>query len=110
MLTKLFTPAVASLAAMVLITSCKKEYASISDPQPVMMEKGRPAPKGTLFYALTATGEIVKYTSGNPLVELSYVSVVGLAAMEHLLAIDFRPSTGQLYAVTNQSRIYSSDL
>ena len=71
-----------------------------------MLESARPAPKGTIFYALTATGELVKYSSGNPLAELSSISISGLAAMEQLLAIDFRPATGQLYAVSNQSRIY----
>jgi hypothetical protein len=62
--------------------------------------------KGTSFYALTTSNEILNYLSGNPLKEVSSVAVTGLQAGEKLLAIDFRPATGQLYAVSNQSRIY----
>ncbi len=62
--------------------------------------------KGTEFYALTADGKLVKYSSGNPLAELGNVTIMGLQSMEKILAIDFRPATGQLYGVSNQSRIY----
>ncbi len=72
----------------------------------VMTDAGRPAPKGTSFYALTSSNEIVNYLSGNPLIEKATVAVSGLQPGEKLLAIDFRPATGQLYAVSDQSRIY----
>lgn len=71
-----------------------------------MADAGKSAPKGTSFYALTASNEIVNYLSGNPLIEKATVSVTGLQPGEKLLAIDFRPATGQLYAVSDQSRIY----
>jgi hypothetical protein len=71
-------------------------------------EKGGTAElKGTSFYALTATNELVLYRSGNPLKEVSAVMITGLAAGEKLLAIDFRPATGQLYGVSSASRIYT---
>jgi 3D (Asp-Asp-Asp) domain-containing protein len=66
--------------------------------------------KGTSFYALTASNEIVNFLSGNPLIERTAVSVTGLAAGERLLAIDFRPATGQLYGVSTASKIYTINL
>jgi hypothetical protein len=33
-------------------------------------------------------------------------SVTGLQPGEEIVGIDFRPATGQLYAVSNQSRLY----
>jgi hypothetical protein len=68
---------------------------------------GTAALKGTSFYALTATNELVNYLSGNPLREVSAVTITGLAAGERLLAIDFRPATGQLYGVSSASKIYT---
>ena len=108
MLHRILKPAISCLAGLLLITSCKKEVTTPieSDKLMTMGRGNRPAPKGTVFFALTSSNEIVKYSSGNPLDELGSVSVTGLAAMENLLAIDFRPATGQLYAVSNQSRIY----
>lgn len=71
---------------------------------------GTAALKGTRFYALTASNELVTYSSGNPLAELSAVTITGLSTGERLLAIDFRPANGQLYGVSSASRIYTINL
>ncbi|MDQ3017362.1 MAG: DUF4394 domain-containing protein [Bacteroidota bacterium] len=63
-------------------------------------------PKGTFFYALSSSNELIGYTSGNPLKEESAISILGLASGESMLAIDFRPATGQLYGVSSNSRLY----
>ncbi|MDQ3279536.1 MAG: DUF4394 domain-containing protein, partial [Bacteroidota bacterium] len=72
-----------------------------------MAKGGIAALKGTSFYALTASNEIVKYAIDNALREVSALSITGLASGEKLLAIDFRPATGQLYGVSSASRIYT---
>ena len=41
--------------------------------------------------------------------ETSAVLISGLGAGERIFAIDFRPATGQLYGVSNQSRLYVID-
>ena len=66
--------------------------------------------KGTMFYALTSSNELVSYASGNPLKENAPITITGLQPGERLLAIDFRPATGQLYSVSSQSRIYTINL
>ena len=99
------------VSAALLFSACSKQDSFVSADLPnenaFKSEKNLPAPKSTIFYALTNANELVKYSSGNPLSELSSVSITGLvSSSEKLLAIDFRPATGQLYGVTNQSRLY----
>ena len=73
-------------------------------------ESGMAALKGVSFYALTSSNQLVRYTSGNPLREESVLSLTGLQSGESLLAIDFRPATGQLYGVSSRSQIYVVNL
>ena len=111
----LFTKSTCLTAAIIvasgmLFSSCSKQMENQNEPAgPVLLQAGKnlPAPKSTVFYALTNNNELVNYASGNPLSELSAVNITGLISpTEKLLAIDFRPATGQLYGVTNQSRLY----
>lgn len=54
-------------------------------------------------YAITAGNELFRF---NPTTGVSSVSAItGTAAGETIVGIDFRPATGQLYGITNQSRI-----
>lgn len=99
------------LSAAVLFSSCSKQdslvNSDLENDTSFKSAKNLPAPKGTIFYALTNSNELVKYASGNPLSELSSVNIAGLVgSSEKILAIDFRPATGQLYGVSNESRLY----
>ena len=98
------------VAGGMLFSSCSKQMENQNElAAPAFLQAGKnlPAPKNTVFYALTNNNELVKYASGNPLSELSDVNITGLLSpTEKLLAIDFRPATGQLYGVTNMSRLY----
>ena len=77
-------------------------------PQPpVVVPNTRP---DVAFYGLTDNNMIVRYnarTAENA--ELSF-AVAGLPAGESLLSIDFRPATGQLYALGSTSRLYVINL
>lgn len=59
-----------------------------------------------IFYGLTSANELVKYNAKSPETVLSTKQLMGLENGERLLAIDFRPATGQLYAVGDNSRLY----
>jgi hypothetical protein len=66
-------------------------------------------PPSAKITALTTTNELVTFdsaTSGNVSAPLP---VTGLVAGEELVAIDRRPATGQLYGLTQQSRLYTID-
>jgi Domain of unknown function (DUF4394) len=64
---------------------------------------------GSLAAGLTADNRIVTFDTAAPGTLLSSVPVVGLQAGESLLAIDYRPLTGLLYAVGSTSRGYLVD-
>ena len=65
-----------------------------------------------LLLGLTAANTIVRFDSATPgsLIGAPVPITTGLQAGESLLAIDFRPSTGGLYALGSSSRLYTLDL
>jgi hypothetical protein len=93
------------------MTACQKSARELESNKAMMasekMRGGTAALKGTAFYALTASNELVLYLSGNPLREQSVTMLTGLATGERILAIDYRPATGQLYGVSSASRLYT---
>lgn len=94
----------------IAFTACQKSSSNVSINEVSLSQNARAAKKGTSFYALTASNEIVHYMSGNPLREHAVMNISGLAAGERILAIDFRPATGQLYGVSTASRLYTISL
>ena len=58
------------------------------------------------FFGLTATNALVKYNANNAGTAISTTAISGLQAGENILAIDFRPGTGQLYGLGSTSRLY----
>lgn len=59
------------------------------------------------FYGLTATNSLLKIDSKNPSTAQTTVPIAGIGAGERLLAIDFRPATGQLYGLSSASKLYT---
>lgn len=58
-----------------------------------------------IAYAITTNNELFRF---NPITGTSTTSAItGTATGEAIVGLDFRPATGQLYGVTNQSRIVS---
>ena len=62
------------------------------------------------FYVLTDNNRIMMLSTGNLNTPLKTIDVTGLMTGERLVSMDFRPATGQLVAVTNQSRLYTVNL
>jgi Domain of unknown function (DUF4394) len=60
-----------------------------------------------VFYGLTSANQLVKYNANASQTAIATVAVTGLQAGETLLAIDFRPATGQLYGLGATSRLYT---
>src|SRR5687768_3270747 len=63
-----------------------------------------------IFYGLTASNQLIKYNGNAVESQLADVTVTGLQSGETLLAIDFRPATGQLYGLGSTSRLYAINL
>jgi Domain of unknown function (DUF4394) len=60
----------------------------------------------TDIVALTDNNTLLKINASDPSQTNKRVAITGLAADEKVLAIDFRPATGQLYGVSSASKIY----
>ncbi len=62
-----------------------------------------------VFVALTNNGILQTYNANNSTSPISSATITGLQSGETLLAIDFRPATGELYGLGSTSRIYKID-
>ena len=93
------------LSAGLFFSSCEKDQ--LVEPTGDQSLETRSSTKRIAFYGLSSTNEIVRFTTGNTAVDQGAVGITGLQADEQILAIDFRPSTGQLYGVSTQSRLYA---
>jgi hypothetical protein len=61
------------------------------------------------FHGLNTAGRLVTFSGFRPAVLKSVREVSGLQAGEELVAIDFRPGTGQMMGVGSTSRLYLID-
>jgi hypothetical protein len=59
-----------------------------------------------LAYAVTATNQLVSFTLSAPATFMSRVPITGLGGGELVMALDFRPATGELYAIGTLNRLY----
>jgi hypothetical protein len=102
--------AVSYIAGIFFFSACnKKEVMPVEKmATPTMQQPVATAvkEKGVIFYALSSVNELIRYSTGRPLRELASVVISNLQMGERILAIDFRPATGQLYGVSNLSRLY----
>ncbi|WP_133272707.1 DUF4394 domain-containing protein [Hymenobacter radiodurans] len=58
------------------------------------------------FYALSGGTRLDGFSTKDPSTRTSSVAITGLQSGERILAMDFRPATGQLYGVGSSSRLY----
>ncbi|WP_142723721.1 DUF4394 domain-containing protein [Chryseobacterium sp. ON_d1] len=59
-----------------------------------------------MVYGITGNNELVSFNANNPKVFVSKTAVSGISSGEKLLSIDFRPATGELYALSSASKLY----
>lgn len=100
---KVFNPlSTAILTAAILLTvSCKKDdNTMMPDPTPAVVKPD------IIFYGLTASNQLIKYNAKTPETAISTITLTGVTSGEKIMAIDFRPATGQLYGLGSTSRLY----
>jgi hypothetical protein len=83
-----------------LTFSCERK----NDGMPVV-DKPEMAPD-VMFTALTGDNRIAKFEARNLDAPVEIMDIMGLPSSEMILSIDYRPATGQLYALGSSSRLY----
>ncbi|MBA2333680.1 MAG: DUF4394 domain-containing protein [Blastocatellia bacterium] len=66
-------------------------------------------PSNFQVIGLTTTNTLVRFNSSRPNTILSTVAITGLQSGESVRGIDYRPASGQLFALGSFSRIYRVD-
>ncbi len=100
---KTFIPKVTALCALAFLfsaTSCKKDRHNDEPSDPIYI-----APNVNV-YALRQDNRLLAFNARSGAEVSAQVSITGMQTGETMLAIDFRPATGQLYGVSSGSRIY----
>jgi hypothetical protein len=68
------------------------------------------APAGRSFFVVTSRNELLGLNTATPAFIVSKTPITGLSSRrEKVVGIDFRPSTGQLWALTDAERLYTID-
>jgi len=62
-------------------------------------------PREETVFAVTASNRLISFKANDPNTLLSAKALRGLLAGESVASIDFRPASGELYAVTTQNRV-----
>ena len=103
---------IAGIAVMCLFNSCKKTDPLLNEEENTVDEAGRYSDNhggyrgNTTFYALAGGVRLDKYKTSRPTEVIGTANISGLQENETILAIDFRPATGQLYGLGSTSRLY----
>lgn len=87
------------IAMLAVVSACKE------DDLPVEFPPFKPGGPDLVVYALTDDNQLIQFNAKNPDRILGSAAITGLKSGEKLLSIDFRPATGQLYAVSS-NRLY----
>lgn len=65
---------------------------------------------GYQVYGITTSNQLVRFNAARPNSLFATLSITGLQAGENILGIDFRPATGQLFALGSSNRLYTLDV
>jgi Domain of unknown function (DUF4394)/FG-GAP-like repeat len=57
-------------------------------------------------FGVTSSNQLIRFNSSSPSTVVTVGPVTGLQGGESVVGIDFRPLTGELFALTNASRLY----
>lgn len=91
-----------AIGSLVGLDACKQNEA-VFDRSSASARVGGP---DFMFYALADGNQLLQLNTANPGTVISTVGITGLQSGDRIISMDFRPATGQLYGVSNSSRLY----
>jgi hypothetical protein len=91
--------------------ACGGDGAALTNPPENPPENPPPPsqPEGTPVYAVDLANRLLLFGTESPGTINRMVPITGLPVLKRIVGIDFRPSTGELYGVGNDSRVYVLD-
>ena len=98
---KIFNFCMAALA-VVSVLSCDND----EDSMPMQEESAATTGTNQMVYGLTENNELVAFNANNPGTFTLKTAISGITAGEKLMSVDFRPATGELYALSSASKLY----
>jgi Domain of unknown function (DUF4394) len=107
---KILSIALATALLASCFTSCKKDNDATVSPLPAPLPAPVVIKPNAVFYGLTNDNRIIRYNANAVESAGTTITITGLQNGENLLSIDFRPATGQLYALGSSSRLYTINL
>jgi hypothetical protein len=97
--------AITSLSLLSLI-SCKKDFEPVMD-EPISATGAKHDREQDMgFFALADGNKLDMFSTNKVNKPLNSAIITGLASGEKILAIDFRPATGQLFGLGSSNRLY----
>ncbi|QJD78081.1 DUF4394 domain-containing protein [Spirosoma rhododendri] len=103
-----FSAGMLAIGSLLSLNACQDRQ--MLDPQGASTTANARLAANFDFYALTDNNRLLKMNTGNPSVSQEMMTITGVLNNERLTGIDFRPATGQLYAISNGSRLYTINL
>ncbi len=94
------------IAMVALFTSCSNDDDSMATGSQIPMPG---TPPSVEFTALSKDNKIYYFNATNLNMPTNSYAITGLAQGENIISIDYRPATGQLYALGTSSRLYLID-
>ena len=100
--------------AMLTALACS-DGSSPLEPPPIDDGGDNPPPppaadyEGYLMYAVDLNNRLLLFGSESPTTISKSMKITGLPILNRIVGIDIRPSTGELYGVGNDSRVYIID-
>ncbi|MGQ0540459.1 MAG: DUF4394 domain-containing protein [Blastocatellia bacterium] len=59
------------------------------------------------IYGVTSTNQLIRFNSSTPGTVTTVGAITGLQSGENIVGVDFRPATGELFALGDSSRLYT---
>ncbi|RYF55728.1 MAG: DUF4394 domain-containing protein, partial [Cytophagaceae bacterium] len=103
-----FSAGMLAIGSLLTLNACQDRQ--MLDPQTASSTANARLAANFDFYALTDNNQLVRLNTASPSVSQEMTTITGVMNNERLIGIDFRPATGQLYAISNGSRLYTINL
>ncbi|WP_381520402.1 DUF4394 domain-containing protein [Spirosoma soli] len=94
-----------AVGSLLTLNACRDLQEQLTPQDGISRGSGRLS-ADLMFYVLTDNNQLLQLNSQNPSAVMRTITLTGVQGSERLVAIDYRPATGQLYGVSNNSRLY----